>query len=379
MVTVGADDVLEVGGLEAIPLRLGPEDADSRDGECASKESLPVREPPANLSDETLRACLRSRYGLAVTDLTFLPLGHDSTAWVYRVRTADGGTYFLKVRLGVTNEAGLLVPRYLQDQGVAHVVAPLPTVGGALWTNAAGHALILYPFVAGTTGMQHGMSEQQWIDYGALLRQIHATGITPDLARIMKRDCLTPDWAALVRRLDAHFGVRTFDDPAARALATFWQARREQIRMLLDRAEDLGQRLARVAPPFVLCHADIHTNNVLLDTNQQVWIVDWDETILAPRERDLMFVVGGIIGGLVGPREEALFFQGYGSVTVDPLALAYYRYAWAVADIGAYGEQVCYRPDLGPDTRREGVDQFLSLFAPGNIVELAFASGDGAA
>jgi spectinomycin phosphotransferase len=57
-----------------------------------------VREPPAELSDETLRACLRARYGLAVSELAFLPLGHDSSAWVYRVRTAEGGAYFLKVR-----------------------------------------------------------------------------------------------------------------------------------------------------------------------------------------------------------------------------------------------------------------------------------------
>jgi spectinomycin phosphotransferase len=107
--------------------------------------------------------------------------------------------------------------------------------------------------------------------------------------------------------------------------------------------------------------------------------VDWDETILAPRERDLMFVIGGISSKLVGPREEALFFQGYGATTVEPLALAYYRYVWAVGDIGAYGAEVFFRPDLGPATRRVAVDQFLSLFEPGEIVALAVASDAGTA
>jgi spectinomycin phosphotransferase len=333
-----------------------------------------VREPPVNLSDETLGACLQVHYGLAVAELAFLPIGHDASAWVYRARTAEGSAYFVKVRLSVTNQPGLLVPRYLQDQGIARVIAPLPTLAGALWTSAGDYALILYPFVAGTTGMERGMTDQQWIDYGALLRQIHATVVTPDLARVIRRDPFSPAGAGLVRRLDAQIGARTFDDPPASALATFWQARREEIRTLLGRAEELGQWLARAGPGLVLCHADVHTGNVLLDADQRVWIVDWDETILAPPERDLMFVVGGIIGGLVGPREEALFFQGYGAVTVDPLALAYYRYAWAVGDVGAYGEQVFGRPDLGPDTRRAALDQFLRLFAPGNIVALAFAS-----
>jgi spectinomycin phosphotransferase len=146
---------------------------------------------------------------------------------------------------------------------------------------------------------------------------------------------------------------------------------------VIERAERLGQQLAQTAPPLVLCHADIHTNNVMLDSNDRVWITDWDETMLAPMERDLMFVVGGgILGGLFGPQEEALFFQGYGAAVVDPLALTYYRYAWAVSDIGAYGEQVCFRPDLGPATRSESIDRFMTLFAPGNIVTLAFASDE---
>jgi spectinomycin phosphotransferase len=89
-----------------------------------------VREPPASLSTETLRACLRGGYGLAVAELAFLPLGYDSSAWVYR---ADGRRrhLFPQGPPGVTNAAGLLVPRYLQEQGIARVVAPLPTLGRA--------------------------------------------------------------------------------------------------------------------------------------------------------------------------------------------------------------------------------------------------------
>jgi len=119
-----------------------------RDG----REGAPtMREPPDNLTEDTLRARLRDRYGLDVEDLTFLPLGYDSSAWVYRVRAADDATYFLKVRLSIKNEAGLVVPRYLGDHGLAHIVAPLPTTGGALWTDAGDYVLILYPFVEGSS------------------------------------------------------------------------------------------------------------------------------------------------------------------------------------------------------------------------------------
>jgi spectinomycin phosphotransferase len=116
---------------------------------------------------------------------------------------------------------------------------------------------------------------------------------------------------------------------------------------------------------------------VLVDADGQPWIVDWDEAILAPRERDLMFVVGGIARGLVRPGDTDRFFQGYGRVAVDPRLLAYYRAAWAVQDIAAYGEQVLMTPAAGAATRRAAVDGFTDLFAPGNIADLALRGPRG--
>jgi spectinomycin phosphotransferase len=338
-----------------------------------------MREPPTRLTSEPLHACLYDRYGLAVDELTFLPLGSDSSAWVYRVRTADAAEYLLKVRAGTVNQAGLLVPRYLCNQGITGVVAPLSTSAGTLWADVAGAALILYPFIAGRTGMEHELSDQQWVAFGTILAQIHAAAPSSALLQIMQRESYLPDGAEVVRRLDAHISARTFDDPAARALAAYWQSWRPDILTLLDRAERFGRRLAREEPACVVCHTDIHTNNVLLADDGQVWIVDWDESMLAPRERDLMFVIGGgLRRGLVAPREEELFFQGYGATTADALAIAYYRYARAVSDIGYVAEQVFFRPDLGPDSKRTAVERFVLLFQPGSNVAQALGSDEHA-
>jgi hypothetical protein len=42
-----------------------------------------------------------------------------------------------------------------------------------------------------------------------------------------------------------------------------------------------------------LCHSDIHAGNILIDVNDDFYIVDWDNPILAPKEHDLMFIGGG--------------------------------------------------------------------------------------
>jgi spectinomycin phosphotransferase len=339
-----------------------------------------MQEPPAHLSSELLCSCLQDHYGLAVVELSFLPLGSDSSAWVYRVRTADAVEYFLKVRASAVYEAGLHVPRYLCDQGITGVVAPLPTRAGTLWTTVAGAALILYPFIAGRAGMERGLSDQRWVAFGTTLAQIHATTLTPGLLQSMRRESYAPEGADMVRHLDAHISTQSFDDPVAGALASCWQSRREEIRTLLGRAEGFGRRLARKGLACVICHTDIHTNNVLLAADQQVWIVDWDETILAPPERDLMFVVGGgLRRELVAARQEELFFKGYGTTTVDALAIAYYRSARAVSDIGYLGEQVFFRPDLGVESKRAAVERFMLLFQPGSNISQALESDEHAA
>jgi hypothetical protein len=73
------------------------------------------------------------------------------------------------------------------------------------------------------------------------------------------------------------------------------------------------------------------------------------------------------------PTETACFSEGYGDTSIDPLASAYYRHAWAVQDMPAYGERVSL-PDLGEESRRDGVDGFVDMFEPGNIADIALGS-----
>src|SRR5687768_18115175 len=77
-----------------------------------------------NLSDARIIASLRAAYGIPAAEIEFLPLGNDSSAWAYRVMVADS-SYFLKVRKGAINPPSVLIPRYLNSQGIQQVVAPL--------------------------------------------------------------------------------------------------------------------------------------------------------------------------------------------------------------------------------------------------------------
>jgi spectinomycin phosphotransferase len=329
-----------------------------------------VREPP-RLATDRIAGALRAAYGIRVADLVFLPVGNDAASWAYRVE-APAGPWFLKVRAGPGPMPGAEVPALLARQGVPDVLAPLVTGAGEASVVLDGFRLALFPLLEAANGAEAGLSPGQWRRLGAAVRRLHALGPAPELAGTVGRETFRPVRPGLLAELEARLAAAPAGDPVARELAAAWRPRRAVIARLFERAEALGRQLAGRAFPRVLCHADLHPWNVLVDDGQRLWIVDWDEATLAPRDRDLMFVVGGGIGhGLIGPADTDRFLEGYGPARPDPDLLAYYRAAWAVRDIAEYGEQVLATRGLGEAGRRDAVAGFLDLFAPGNIVELA--------
>ncbi len=321
------------------------------------------------LEDEKIFACLKNSYALDVTALEFLPLGYDSYAGVYRVQ-ANEQTYFLKVKGDTVDELSVRLPRYLKEQGIEQIVAPLPTMRQEPWSQIDHFTLILYPFIDGQNGVTVGLSGSQWIEFGAVLKKLHAMRLPPNLLNRMPKETFIPHpkWNAVVRQLQATVGTRAYDNPVERQFAMFWEDKAQEIGRIVDRAEQLGRMLQAKPLDFVVCHADIHTGNLLLDSHDKLFVVDWDQPILAPRERDLMFVMVG--GFAPGPREKTLFFRGYGKTDVDRLALAYYAYERAMEDLGGFGEHVLLM-DTGDEAKQESVKWCMKMFEPGNIVEAA--------
>ncbi len=245
----------------------------------------------------------------------------------------------------------------------------LPWVG-QLWTRVDTFAVIVFPFIAGRNGFEKPLSDRQWVDLGGTLRGIHTAVVPPSLSAQIPHEEYSPYWRNLVRTFQASVEETAFADPVAAELAAFLRARRDDISRIVARAAALGAALRRQSPAQVLCHADIHGGNVLLGTDGALFIVDWDTLTFAPKERDLMFIGGGVFATWNSAREEALFYQGYGPTEIDVVALAYYRYERIVQDFAADGEQLLLTDEGGAD-RAPALRYFLDQFLPDNVVEIA--------
>jgi spectinomycin phosphotransferase len=326
------------------------------------------------LDGKAISACLAAHYGLEVASITFLPIGNDFQASVYRVVTTDGVDYFLKVRFGPVFAPGLLVPRALVDLGIANILAPLRTNTSALWCTLdepEGSTIVLYPFIRGENAKLAGLSDEQWRAFGATLRAVHQSGLEARFRGLLRGENFTLPAAAVVRRLLADLESVTFASPAAARFARFWRDHAARIESLLARAEELGGGLRGKTFDHVLCHADIHGANILVGDDNRVWLVDWDGPLIAPRERDLLFVVGSRIGRHVTPQEEDSFFAGYGPIEIDAEALVYYRYERRIEDLGETGARVFRDPHLSERARAEQAVSTMAFFALGGDFDVA--------
>jgi spectinomycin phosphotransferase len=332
-----------------------------------------MRENPG-LDVDKISASLEAQYGLRVTAATFLPIGYDPNAAVYEVAARDGNAYFLKVRFGPVDETGLLVPRALIDHGIQNVLAPLPTRSSSLWCPLGGYpdcSIVLYPFLRGESAMVVGLSDDQWREFGSTLREVHDSALGESLRGRLPVEAFSLPSAASVRRLLALVGETEFGGAAAARLAAFLREHDDRIRRILARAEALGGSLRTKPFEHVLCHADIHAANVLVGDDGRIHLIDWDGPLVAPRERDLLFVIGSKIARAVEPREEALFFEGYGRVEIDPEALIYYRYERIIEDVSEFGKSVFLDASLGEQTRAESAELVEGFFAPGADIDRA--------
>lgn len=321
-------------------------------------------------SSQSIIDCLKANYDLAITALILLPLGADMNASVYKAETQSSQSYFVKLKRGHSYDISVAILAMLQASGIQQIIPPIKTTNGELTQHIGDSTLTVYPFVNGQNGFCYNLTDNQWIALGKILKQVHEFDVPPSVKDLIRKETYSDKWRKAVRSLYSHIDGNLNGDEAALQLRAFMGERREIIHHLVNRAEALSQKVQEQSPEFVLCHSDIHGGNVLIDEEGSIFIVDWDDPIMAPKERDLMFIGGGVANVWNNPREEECFYKGYGKTEINRTILAYYRHERIVEDIAEYGQALLLTPDGGKE-RSTMFEQFKCMFEPNGVVDIA--------
>lgn len=315
-----------------------------------------MREPPS-ISHQDLHRCLRDQYGLVSARLEFLPRGLDYSAGLYRVVMELGTDFLLKVSKRPLYAQACLVPAYLREQGITSVVAPIRTESQALWTNIGDWRVIVYPFIEGQTGFA-GMMEDDWYKTGTIFRQIHQVRLPPEGFDSLQKETFDPTrYAQWIRAFETqHLHRAPCGTTSVDAIRASWVAHQAKIQMIVTSLENLAGVLRSRSHSSVICHADLHPANLIRDDHGRVFVIDWDEVMLAPPERDFIFI---------REPEAEPFWEGYGQREMDWTVLTYYRWERVAQDLIECAQNVWFRDDLGEESKADAARMFDVILAEG--------------
>lgn len=314
------------------------------------------------LGPERLREVVLAAYAVDLVALEPVAAGADASARTWRGSDESGAAWAVRETTG----AGSAGPAVAAAVGAVGVPLPRRTLDGALVADADRVRVTVVPWVEGRSALDADPSRAQWAAFGRLLAAVHATDPATVGAPLPHDVHDGADVAALVAAADAA-GVGVVDRIGYDA-AEIWVTARARVGWVLDGVRRTGADGSR---DLVLCHGDPHRGNLVIDDDQRLWLLDWDDTVLSWRERDLLMVVGGLPGfSTVSPEQLRWFEEGYGPVDVDPVRLAHHRGVRALEDVALFTCDALDRSRTD-DERAWALDLVRAHLRPDGILALA--------
>lgn len=245
------------------------------------------------------QAAIERHYNLKIKQAT--PGPRQFVAETYILDCEDGEQYFCKI---------VDKPLFMPD-----IIAGLPAVEEM---KNLGVDRISYP-IRGRPGLHFFLDDRliflmnyipapQSYDYslfafGKLTAQIHA--VSGKMQIPVPTECFAfPDRELFDERLER--GLKAVvDDPVLSEFQKVLKRNEGNIRQLIEEFNRLAKICGKKIRPLVLTHGDA-PGNVLMKSFDDIYIIDWDELMLAPPERDIWMV-----------DHHPEFMEGYRSVLPD--------------------------------------------------------------
>ena len=256
---------------------------------------MPIEIP---IDHRALLESVRSRYGLEVTQLEYLNAGMVSAYRMTDRMTGSGGAFFLKLfpntpygfeaAARLEGEHSLLLA--LRELNVLErIPTPVHALDGGTTSSFQGLPYAVYGFIEGHTIWETWQDSLAGI--AEILGRLHE-GSSRLLGHDLKfpmpeEDFGLPFETKLLEDLQTLQNANSVSRPGVLMLRDLLLPRRHELLELLNRAKAF-QRLARgYSREFVVAHTDLHGGNLLLDSADQLWALDWETARVAPPEHDL--------------------------------------------------------------------------------------------
>lgn len=287
-----------------------------------------------NIDKKTIQFTLENNYNIEIGNLSFIQGGEAS--WDYKVEAKDRKIYFLKIHKGLSDHEKRfeLMYRLYKNCGIRNITHPIKTQNGELVVQLNNYPCALFNFISGSNAAQKPLDEKQRFALGELLGRIHkAKEIIGDFS--LREDFEYENigrFLELLRKVASFFSYSSqFKKETSKLLLQNEEKILEQIKNL----EKLNKILLNQNLDFVICHGEPRDWNTVVSEDGQIFLIDWDDCLFAPKEKDLNFI-----------KDDPIKLDGYksivGELSLNKEVISYYGLEWNISGIDYGSNSIFY-------------------------------------
>lgn len=284
-----------------------------------------------NIEKDLILKELEKNFDLKEVNLTYIPAGEAS--WCYKVET-EKEIYFLKIYINLENHKTRFNLTYnlFSKTGIKNITHPLKNKEGNLVFPISNNYAALFNFIDGFNASEKPLTDKEKFALGVLLGKIHkSTSIIKDFD--LKEDFEYKNINRLLANIKSSTALSKTETGFKKQTAELLLKYQDKIFDRIKKLTNLGEELRNKNLDFVICHGEPHIWNTMVDKNGQVFLIDWDDSLLAPKEKDLNMI-----------KDDPKKLEGYKSVTgnmeINQEVVRYYNWEWNISEIDAWSNQI---------------------------------------
>lgn len=288
----------------------------------------------------TLIRTIQQEYGIDIESLRFHQRGWGGDCYVAETHT--GKHFFLKLHDQEKNAVFAASSRAfylpLMDQlytkGILpHIPHPIPTRNGNLSLGVDSQELVITHFIEGEDVRFGALPEPILVQLADRVGILHSSRKQLAFKHPFIEQFEIAFEPILLELMDELGTITSVNRQGQQLLRDALVPRKGDLFKYLDRLKERQTRARSVDAPMVICHTDLHGGNLRTDGLGNLYILDWENAMIAPREHDMIFFAGErCIWEIFWPTYRSHFSQ----VDLDREVLGFYYYRRGLEDIADY-------------------------------------------
>ncbi len=289
----------------------------------------------SKIDESLLKRVIQEKFGISVISMTFIPKWETARACI--VGSSKHTNFFVKIYSdnSIPDSAFRFAHDLYAKAGVTNITHPVATSSGQMRIQLGDFHIAIFDLISGTTAEQHKLTKRQLERLGELLARIHQSKAVIGEYSVRERFEIP-----FRDRLVAIFNETSKTSGNAAnykaQLKFFLEPHRKEFMEELETLGELQRKVGRKNLEFVNCHGEPSPGNVMSSNSGGVYLLDWDDPIFAPKEKDLIFFKDNI-----GP-----VMKGYSQFSkdynVDQEVMEFYGHLWNLGEIDDYGSKILF-------------------------------------